>query len=222
MPVIATAAWLGLAGCGAAASVAVSVVSPAQEPVSRAIVAVASGHIAGTTNQAGIAALRGLRPGVHEITIEARGYFTAQSTVRLRPREPVVIILDYRPAPGTYLWNIGPDGWSWDVGTVTRSTITSKEYDWSCTRNPATGKLTGEWSTFAAALPEAIAPNAVAPEWKRGRFPPGGPPKPPHGCVSPGAKATHAAQAPFYAVIPKAGGVTSAHSVNLNPLRRSG
>jgi hypothetical protein len=56
------------------------------------------------------------------------------------------------------------------------------EYDWSCSRDPRTGKEVGSWLKFSGALPYPVAPDAIAPEWVRRQFPLSGPPTPPSGC----------------------------------------
>jgi hypothetical protein len=44
--------------------------------------------------------------------------------------------------------------------------------------------MVGRWHTFAGALPYAVAPFTIAPEWVRRRFPRTGPPRPREGCTN--------------------------------------
>jgi hypothetical protein len=122
---------------------------------------------------------------LYTLAASAHGYFAQQARLRLTSRRPAQITLVYRPPLGTYVWNIGPAGEFWDEGTVTNSAVTATEYDWMCNRDPHTGKEVGSWTTFAGALPYAIAPNTIAPEWVRRRFPASGPPPPPSDCKAP-------------------------------------
>jgi hypothetical protein len=155
---------------------------PDRNPVTDATVSVPE-HASQTTGQTGRAALSGLSPGEYTLKTSARGYYAARQRVRVSSGKPIVVQLTYRPPIGTFLWNIGPGGRFWVEGTVTKSTVTATEYDWSCTRDKRTGKLVGTWSKFAGALPYAIAPDTLAPEWTRGHFPASGPPRPPSGCA---------------------------------------
>jgi hypothetical protein len=174
---------LVLAGCGSSGKLAVSVVSPDRQPVLEAEVAVAGTHVRGSTGSQGTAHLSGLRPGVYTVRASAPGYFAATTTLRVAaPAERVVVQLRYRPPLGTFVWNIGPDGMYWDEGTVTKSSVTATEYDWTCQRDPRTGKTVGGWTKVPGALPYAVAPGVVASEWTRRRFPADGPPRPPSGC----------------------------------------
>jgi hypothetical protein len=173
---------LVLAGCGTPRKITVSVLSQDQNPVPHALVAVAGARVTGTTDQQGLALLPGFRPGVYEIIASARGYYATTTKRRLSPGKAVAVELRYRPPIGTFVWNIGPDGEYWDEGTVTKAGITATEYDWSCSRDPRTGKEVGSWLKFSGAQPYAVAPDAIAPEWVRRQFPASGPPTPPSGC----------------------------------------
>src|SRR5579864_6254754 len=173
---------LVLAGCGTQRKVVVSVVSQDENPVPHALVAVTGKRVSGTTDQQGLALLSGLRPGVYEITASARGYYATKTKRRLTPGKHVAVVLRYRPPVGTFVWNIGPNGEYWDEGTVTKSGIAATEYDWSCSRDPRTGKEVGSWLKFSGALPYAVAPDTIAPEWVRRQFPASGPPTPPSRC----------------------------------------
>jgi hypothetical protein len=160
----------------------VSIVSTDENPIGHAVVRVVGTKVRGVTGALGTASLSRLRPGAYRLIVSARGYYTAEQTVRLRARAPAVVTLSYRPPLGTLIWNIGPAGEYWDVGVVTRAAVTATEYDWTCSRDEKTGKEVGSWLKFAGALPYAVAPNTIAPEWVRGGFPASGPPKPRAGC----------------------------------------
>jgi Carboxypeptidase regulatory-like domain len=164
--------------------VVVSVMSVDRDPVPQAAVAVAGTPVHALTGQTGSARLAGLGPGVYKLIVSARGYIGARTTVRLARVKPAVVTLSYQPPLGTFVWKVGPADSDefWVEGRVTKHGITATEYDWTCTRNPKTGKPVGSWNTFAGALPYAVAPFTIAPEWVRRRFPPSGPPRPREGC----------------------------------------
>jgi hypothetical protein len=188
---LGTVVALALTGCGSSRKLAVSVVSPDRQPVLEANVAVAGTAVRGSTDGQGTAHLSGLRPGVYTVRASAPGYFVATRTLRLAAAaRRVVVRLQYRPPSGTFVWDIGPDGMYWDEGTVTKSSVTATEYDWTCTRDPRTGRAVGKWTTFPGAVPYAVAPGVISPEWVRRRFPANGPPAPPSGCRTPPAVAT--------------------------------
>ena len=166
----------------------VSVMSPDRDPVPEAAVAVADTHVRAVTNQAGAARLVGLGPGVYKLMVSAYGYVATETTTRLARVRPAVVTLQYQPPLGTFVWKLGPPNSDefWVEGNVTTHGITATEYDWTCTRNAKTGKLLGAWDTFGGALPYAVAPFTLAPEWVRRRFPPSGPPRPREGCTGAG------------------------------------
>jgi hypothetical protein len=172
-----------LAGCGGSKPAAVvSVETQARAPVADATVSI-RGHVGTvTTDSAGAAHVDGLEPGTYLVTASAPGYYTLRERVELASGTTARVRLTYHPPLGRFLWNIGPDGMYWDEATVTRAGSTATEFDWTCTRNPKTGKETGSWRRFAGPLPYAILPDVMAPEWVPGRFPASGPPAPHAGC----------------------------------------
>jgi hypothetical protein len=174
---------LALAGCGGTDSrLVVSVVSQDRNPVPHAVVSVAGTSARGTTDRQGRALLIGLRAGAYVMTASARGYYTTTLRRRLRPGYQAIIELAYRPPLGHFVWNIGPAGEFWDLATITKTGITATEWDWTCQRDPRTGKIVGRWIKFAGAPPYAVAPGTIAPEWVPKRFPATGPPTPPSDC----------------------------------------
>jgi hypothetical protein len=184
---LGAALLLGLAGCGSSRKLVVSVVSPNQYGVPHATVAIAGKtRLTGTTDVRGRTTFSGLAPGVYAVTVSRRGFYTAKQTLRLAAGRPAVVALVFRPPVGTFVWNIGPAGKYWDEGTVTKTTVSATEYDWVCVKDAKTGKEVGHWKRFPGSLPEASAPNTVAPEWTLRTFPASGPPTPPSGCSNPG------------------------------------
>jgi len=172
-----------LPACGASSRVIVAVVSQDHQPIPHALVVVAGTHARATTDEEGNARLAGLRPGTYAVTASARGYYSATAQRRLAAQGTATPLeLRYELPPGTYVWNIGPAGEFWDIATVTRSSITATEFDWTCRRDPTTGKQVGGWVKFAGAPPYAIAPDTMAPEWVRRSFRGGVPPTPHAGC----------------------------------------
>jgi len=172
-----------LTGCGAQGTTVVSVVSQDRYPVLHALVTVAGTSVRATTGVQGSTRLSGLRPGVYSLKVSAFGYYAAKPRLRLVPGQARVVTLTYRPPVGTFAWDIHGDGMYWDVGIVTRSTVRATEWDWVCSREQRTRKAVGRWLTFPGALPYAVAPDTIAPEWLRRRFPASGPPKPRGGCT---------------------------------------
>jgi hypothetical protein len=186
---IAAQTVLVLAACGGTSPrLPINVVSNDQEPVTNAEVRVVGGSKA-PTNLLGRAVLTVARPGRYRVSVSAPGFFTKTATLQTTTRKPPTVQLDFRPAPGTYVWNIGPNNEYWDQATVTKTAITSTEYDWMCHRNSA-GNLVGGWFTFAGQTPAATAPNTIDSFWVRRHFPPTGPPRPPSGCRVPGSAGT--------------------------------
>jgi hypothetical protein len=190
-----------LAGCGESShKLLVSVVSSDGDPVLEAHVNVDATRLSGATGNDGVAHLAGLRPGVYTVVASAPGYFSAIRTLRVvsgSGTKKIVLRLGYRPPVGTFVWNIGPDGMYWDQGTVTKSSMTATEFDWTCARDSRTGKTVGSWTKLPGALPYATAPDTIASEWVRGHFPPSGPPRPAKGCREARHAPTHAHQTPF-------------------------
>jgi hypothetical protein len=177
-----------LTSCGSSPQsvVSVDVVSAGHDPVRQATVSVRGTSVTATTNQPGTTSLIGLGPGAYTLTTSARGYFTTQTRVRVPPGKNVVVTLTYRPPLGTFVFQLGAGstGEYWDQATITKSGVRATEYDWTCTKNPRTGKEVGTWIKFAGAVPHAIAPNTIAPDWVRRRFPTSGPPVPRSGCIT--------------------------------------
>jgi hypothetical protein len=173
---------LAVVACGTTRRVAVIVNSQDRVPVPHATVVVRGTRIAATTDEQGHAALSGLRPGIHELTISAPGYQTVDTRRRVRRRGALSVELLYALPLGTFVWNIGPAGEYWDIATVTKAGVTATEYDWTCTKQQATGTQVGHWLAFPGAQPYAVAPNTMAPEWVRRRFRGGRPPTPRSGC----------------------------------------
>jgi hypothetical protein len=191
---------LALVGCGGSRHVQISVISQSQqEPVISAVVSLPGTDVHATTNVGGVVSLTGLSPGIHKLDVSAPGYYLKDTSIDISKGNNAVVQLAYRPPLGKYVWNIGPDGMYWDIGTVTKSSVNATEYDWGCTLDAATGKLVGGWSPFSGALPYATALNTMAPEWVKA---PkwayhGKPPAPALGCKTP-TKSTGAMLPPMF------------------------
>jgi hypothetical protein len=181
---------LALAGCGGSGHV-VGVVVETQggEPVDGAIVADPAVHRRATSDTEGNAQLRGLGVGIDRLTIAARGYYT--TVVRVHGAQThLVVRLSYRPPTGTYVFfdsgQIGKsNGYDWAQAVITARSVSTTEFDWTCNRSTRTDKLVGEWQRFPVALPDAIAPDVIAPGWVRRTVAVTHPAPPPHGCSEP-------------------------------------
>jgi len=161
----------------------VSVLSQDRYPVLHAAVTVVGSRVRGNTGEQGSARLTGIGSGVYNLRVSARGYYAETERLRLATGKAGVVTLTYRPPVGTFAWDIHGDGMYWDVGIVTRSTVTATEWDWICSRDPRTGKAVGRWLRFPGAPPCAVAPDTIAPEWIRRRFGDSGPPTPRAACT---------------------------------------
>jgi len=158
---------LALAGCGTATAdrLIVSVVSPADNPISGATVSVVGTSVSGRTDASGNARLSGLAAGSYNVTASAVGYYSGEDrNISVPDSGTETLALTYAPPLGGYVMHVNTNGTSdewWEL-VVIPSKVQAIDYTFNC--------QVGSWQVILQNPPAATGPGQLGPGWRRGTF----------------------------------------------------